>query len=97
NGPQVREWAEAFAKRLERMEDVAGLTREKPTLAAHVRHTYALALGRSPTKLEAQEADTFLQTQTASYRAEGKPDASFLALTDFCQVMFGLNEFAYEH
>ena len=36
-----------------------------------------------------------MDKQAKSYETEGKPAADMLALTDFCQVLFGLNEFAY--
>lgn len=91
NGPQVREWAEAFAKRVE--ADV----KNSHDLAPLVARAYAFALGRAPSNDEAREAAAFLDAQTQSYRSEGKLNARFLALADFCQVMFGLNEFAYEH
>ena len=90
NGPQVREWAEAFARRLE--SDTPGT--ESP---AQVARAYLLALSRPPTAKEQASAAAFLASQTASYEAEKKPNARSLALADFCQVLFGLNEFAYEN
>ena len=90
NGPQVREWAEAFARRLE--PDTPGT--ESP---AQVARAYLLALSRTPTAKEQASAAAFLASQTASYEAEKKPNARSLALADFCQVLFGLNEFAYEN
>ena len=90
NGPQVREWAEAFARRVE--SDTPGT--ESP---AQVARAYLLALSRPPTAKEQASAAAFLASQTASYEAEKKPNARSLALADFCQVLFGLNEFAYEN
>jgi mono/diheme cytochrome c family protein len=90
NGPQVREWAEAFARRVE--SDAPGT--ETP---AKVNRAYLLALSRPATAKEQGSAATFLASQTASYEAEKKPNARQLALADFCQVLFGLNEFAYEN
>ena len=90
NGPQVREWAEAFARRVE--SDPPGT--ESP---AQVARAYLLALSRPPTVKEQASAAAFLASQTASYEAEKKPSARSLALADFCQVLFGLNEFAYEN
>ena len=81
NAPQVREWAEAFAKRIEGDAPIA--------------RAYAFALGRPPTAGEAQDAAAFLAAQTQSYTAENKPQPASLALADFCQVVFGLNEFIY--
>ena len=90
NGPQVREWAEAFARRVE--SDTPGT--ESP---AQVARAYLLALSRPPAVKEQASAAAFLASQTASYEAEKKPNARSLALADFCQVLFGLNEFAYEN
>ncbi len=90
NGPQVREWAEAFARRVE--SDTPGT--ESP---AQVARAYLLALSRPPTVKEQASAAAFLASQSASYEAEKKPNARSLALADFCQVLFGLNEFAYEN
>ena len=48
-----------------------------------------------PTRTERAEALAFIDEQTARYRAEQKPDARALALTDFAQVLLSLNEFIY--
>ncbi len=61
--------------------------------AGNVQQAYALALGRAPTASELQDAASFIQSGTAAYA--GKPNAPTLALADLCQVLFGLNEFAY--
>ncbi|NBR84031.1 MAG: DUF1549 domain-containing protein [Proteobacteria bacterium] len=90
NGPQVREWAEAFARRVE--AETTGT--ETP---AQVNRAYLLALSRLATAKEQASAAAFLASQTASYEAEKKPNPRSLALADFCQVLFGLNEFAYEN
>jgi hypothetical protein len=60
-----------------------------------VRRAYALALGRPPKSVELSDALEFLSEQRSSYREEKKPKAEQLALTDFCQVLLGLNEFVY--
>ena len=85
NGPQVREWAEAFAARLEKEAGDDG----------RIAHAYLTALGRPPGVDEAATARAFLAAQAASYTADGKPDATRRALADFAQVIFGLNDFAY--
>ncbi len=90
NGPQVREWAEAFARRVE--ADTPGT--EAP---AQINRAYLLALSRPPTAKELASAGAFLAAQAASYEAEKKANARGHALADFCQVLFGLNEFAYEN
>jgi hypothetical protein len=88
NAPQVREWAEAFARRVE-------ADTPNGDAAARIARTYLLALSRPPIPGEVQDAATFLATQMASYAAEKKPQPASIALADFCQVVFGLNEFAY--
>ena len=88
NGPQVREWAGAYARRVS-----ADPARSTPN--EKVSHAYRLAFGRKPDATEAANATAFLAAQTQRYAAEGKSDAVGLALVDFCQVLFGLNEFAY--
>jgi mono/diheme cytochrome c family protein len=85
NGPQVREWAEAFASRLEK----------ETGDDARIARAYGIAIGRPPHAEEAAAARTFVAAQTASYAAEGKPDAAHIALADLAQVIFGLNDFAY--
>ncbi|HEU5119177.1 MAG TPA: hypothetical protein VFT74_21485, partial [Isosphaeraceae bacterium] len=56
---------------------------------------YRLALSRSPDDTELTQARIFLDRQTAAHRADGSGNASDAAWTDFCQVLFGLNEFVF--
>ena len=90
NGPQVRGWAEAFAKRVEAVAPIADDFKPAITRA------YLLALNRSPSDAEVRDAVEFLNVQTANYVQDAKANARSLALADLCQVIFGLNEFAYE-
>ena len=78
NNPQVRVWAQGFARRL------AGA----PDDAATIDRAYQLALGRPATTAEVRDGSTFLARQRAS-----RPGQEALALTDFCQAVFCLNEF----
>ena len=81
NNTLVREAAKAWAKKLD------------PTLGpAAVVQAYEEALGREPKPAEVQMASQFLQKQGAAY---GEGDRSERAFTDFCQMLFGLNEFLY--
>lgn len=84
NNPHVREAAASFAERLK-------LAAEK-SLGAAVESAYLTALGRLPSRSELKDSLVFLEQQTVSYR---KPEALRLALADFCQAIFGLNEFIY--
>ncbi len=87
NNPQVRLFAHSFAKQLlpllEKSADDA------------VRQGYLQAIARDPDADELHEATSFLTEQSKSYQADGKANAQELALADFCQVLFGLNEFVY--
>jgi hypothetical protein len=87
NSPHVRSWAGAFAKRI--------APNSEAPLAGAVARAYSFALNRLPTKSERADAIAFIEQQTTRYVAEGRPDARDLALTDFAQVVFGLNEFIY--
>lgn len=87
NNPQVRNYAHGFAKRL--------LATEQASWDELVRQGYRFALGREPEAEEHQASVAFLQRQLESYLAEGKAEARPLAVADFCQVLFCMNEFVY--
>ena len=87
NSPQVRDYSRAFARRLK--SDVAG------GLPEAIGRGYSAALGRKPDAAELRNAAAFIQKQTESYQAGNAGEAAELALADFCQVLFGLNEFIY--
>jgi hypothetical protein len=104
NSPQARVWAERFAKKL--MAE-AGSIPEVPPLPGQpqdsaatdaapqiklVRAAYATAFGRAPTPTELHDATLFIASQQAAYAAAGSHDGPTAAVTDFCQVVMGLNE-----
>ena len=63
---------------------------------ARVEAAYRLTLSRAPSDDEVRDTLAFVAGQKAAYASEGKgADAEELAWADFCQVLFGLNEFAY--
>ena len=99
NGPQVRAWAEAFARRLTPAATPANAAAPTATeaLSTLIARAYQLALARSPSAEESTAAAAFIGAQAASYTAEKTANPQFVALADFCQVIFGLNEFAYEN
>lgn len=81
NDPFVRSRGADFAARLQKD---AG---DDP--AKCVDRAYALAFGRAPSEAERAAGVAFIAKQEASRRDRK------LALTDYCQVLFGLNEFLY--
>jgi mono/diheme cytochrome c family protein len=89
NSPLVRGWSAALAARARPSADTPP--------AAAVRAAYGFALSRPPTDAELADAVAFLKAEADAYRAEGKPpaEAGKLAMTDFCQTLFCLNEFVY--
>ncbi len=100
NNPQVRMYAHNFAKRL--------LPAFERSPRDAIQLGYTIAIGRAPDDGEIQDLIEFLSAQQASYesasakhatdpkhKAVVKTDARELALADFCQVLFGLNEFVY--
>jgi hypothetical protein len=91
NDPFVRARAGDFAARLTR--EVG----DHPTRV--VDRAYRLALGRPPTSAEQDAGVAFLAGQGRERSARDPKaaagDVYRAALTDYCQVLFGLNEFAY--
>jgi hypothetical protein len=87
NNPQVRTWCAALGRQI-----AASASRSE---TAGIQTAYRMALGRAATDEELAAAGTFLTNQTASYAAGGKPNAAELAWADFCQTLFGLNEFIF--
>jgi hypothetical protein len=87
NGPQVRAAAHAFAAQL--------MPVAEQSLEQTVQLGYAKALSRPPTAVELQQSIQFLESQQAAYQADGVQPARMNAVTDFCQVLFSLNEFVY--
>ena len=84
NSPQGRRHAEAFAKQL-----------TISTVEQSVKEAYLLAFGRRPLDSELQLSITFLKNQEATYRKSNQANPQQLALTDFSQIVLGMNEFIY--
>ena len=87
NNPNVRQCAKSFARRV--------ASDAKTPAEEAVRRAYQLALARSPTEGELADAVSFLKGQIESHKSSGKGDGRELALTDFCQALFCVNEFVY--
>ena len=84
NSAQVREAAVALAKRYK------GETNELAVI-----NGYKAVISRVPTKVEQKAAEKFIKLQELAYLESGQKDGRDLALIDFAQVLFGLNEFVY--
>ena len=63
--------------------------------AATVKQAYLQAIARLPDNEELDSSLAFLAAQEKSYATTEKANTRELALADFCQVLFGLNEFVY--
>jgi mono/diheme cytochrome c family protein len=87
NNAQVRGYAKSFADRIS--------PKEAKGLDDTVRSGYLIALARPPSDHEFKDSLQFVREQIESYKTDGKPDPTRLALADFCQVLMELNEFIY--
>jgi hypothetical protein len=87
NNPHVRGYARSFAKSL--------LPKAERDFAEAVMQGYLLTLSRLPSEEELRDNIEFLKMQEASYIEDKNTAAKELALADFCQVLFSLNEFVF--
>lgn len=86
NSPHVSGYAAGFAKRV-----------RAPQPHQTIDRIYRMALSRMPTEAEQSAGQEFLLAQSKSYVADGQSaeEAHRLAMTDFCQTIFGLSEFIF--
>ena len=87
NNPQVRQYARSLAVKLEPSAE--------DSMASAVQQGYRLTLSREASEEEVSDNVEFLKSQQALYEADGKANARQLALADFAQVLFSLNEFVF--
>jgi hypothetical protein len=87
NNQQVHSYAAAFAERL------AADASADP--AQSVKRGFEIALARPPDAVELADSIGFIRQATERYQAATGDRAARQALTDFCQVLLGLNEFIY--
>ena len=87
NSPQIRDYAHAFARQL--------LPSYKQSPESAAKEGYLRAIARGPDEEELRSSLTFLAAQEKSYSVTDQSNAAELALADFCQILFGLNEFVY--
>jgi len=85
NDTFVRSQARAFANRLS----------ARSTLRDQLPSAFQQAFGRAPTSSELSASESFVETQSAEYRAAGQAHPETAALTDFCQALFAANEFSF--
>jgi hypothetical protein len=87
NSPHIRGYAHNFAQQL--------LPAYEMSPAEAVRLGYLTAIGRQPDDEELTASVAFLIAQEKSHSLDDNAKSHELALADFCQVLFGLNEFVY--
>ncbi len=91
NDPFVRARAKDLAARLARERG--------PDRVEAIRRAYLLALGRPANAGETEAGAGFLadreRERLSKLPGAGADEARLLALADYCQVLFGLNEFIY--
>jgi hypothetical protein len=83
----VRDYARSLAGQLTKK---AGDDLEKVVISG-----YETVLGREPHEEELLATLEFLKVQEDSYAEAKQANPRELALTDFAQTLFGLNEFSY--
>jgi len=66
-----------------------------PIDAAMITVAFERAFARPPSESEIRAALAFVQSQTDLRGKRGETEPHRAALTDFCQALFGLNEFLY--
>jgi hypothetical protein len=90
NDPFVRSQAEQFAGRL---------IREREETSSRVRLAFETSLARPPEDEELAAACDFISAGQAERQRRdagvARADAYLAAVADYCQVLFGLNEFLY--
>jgi len=87
NNPQVLAYSTAFSEKL------AGA--KLPSPEETVNLGYEIALARPADDVERRDSAEFIRAATETYQAAGVEQPERQALADFCQVLFGLNEFIY--
>ena len=92
NNEFIRDQATRFAQRIQKQvgDDDERLVQE----------IYYLALARTPDENEMRLGIEFINTQALTYVPDGKPESikpehRMAALVNYCQAVFGLNEFIY--
>ncbi|QEG01925.1 Planctomycete cytochrome C [Stieleria maiorica] len=90
----VRSVARDFAIRLAQDQTETPIPKDLD-LQPIIEQAYEASFARLPTNSELETSIQFIQSQTRSRTERGEPDPRLEALTDYCQSLFGLNEFIY--
>ncbi|MDB4413544.1 DUF1553 domain-containing protein [Pirellulaceae bacterium] len=97
NNSNVREYARNFSKKIlkSNVRDSKRSQSSDSQLKLMVGSGFEMALARNPSPMELKNNIDFIQSQFESYAKEKQNNALEMAVTDFCQVLFCLNEFIY--
>ncbi|KAA5547267.1 DUF1553 domain-containing protein [Roseiconus nitratireducens] len=90
----VRSVARDFAERLVQSPPDDSLP-AKNDLRPMIETAFEISFARLPTETEIETSIQFIESQTRARTERETPDPRLQALTDFCQTLFGLNEFIY--
>ncbi|MCA9139064.1 MAG: PSD1 domain-containing protein [Planctomycetales bacterium] len=60
-----------------------------------IKHAFETAFARLPTKTEIETSIRFIESQSKVRTDRAEQDPRIEALTDYCQSLFGINEFIY--
>jgi hypothetical protein len=94
NDTFVRSVANNFAHRL-RQTRGDETTWNESEVRSIVDSAFEACFARAPSESETEVSVAFITAQTKSRTERGDPDPPSEALVDFCQSLFGLNEFIY--
>ncbi|QDT03703.1 Planctomycete cytochrome C [Rubripirellula lacrimiformis] len=90
----VRTVAGDFANRLVKTQPGESIS-AKSDLRPIIEQAFEISFARRPTEREIATSIQFIEAQTKARTARSEQDPPIEALTDFCQSLFGLNEFIY--
>ena len=89
----VRAVARDFARRLLAPKGEAEASQQQ--LESAVRKAFEISFARLPTDRESKTSLEFIKSQSKTRLARNEKDPQLEAMTDYCQSLFGLNEFVY--
>lgn len=90
----VRSVSRDFARRLIEDQDATTVPSNQD-LEPLLRNAFELSFARLPTETELQASIEFIESQAQARQERQEQQPRIEALTDYCQTLFGLNEFLY--